>query len=317
MENKARSLVDTGSFWFPEGVSALSRNVDVLYYFVFWVSLVLFLGILFITFFFLYKYKSSDLNTKASAQVTHNNTLEIVWTVIPLILVMFVFVWGYRDYLKLTVPPADAMEIRVMGRKWSWAFEYPKQGFQSEVLVVPMGVPVKLIMSSQDVLHSFYLPNFRVKRDCIPNRYTRIWFEAEKLGDYQIFCTEYCGDQHSNMSAILRVLSPEDYEEWLISSNADLPLDKKGEKLYSIQGCNACHSIDGTRQIGPTWKGLYNSYKDIEGEMILADDNYIRESIVKPMAKIVPTYPPNMPSYAGILNDDEINALIEYIKTLK
>jgi len=321
MNQENQSLMNEGPFLLPKSASTVSSDVDLLFYFLLWGSVFIFFAIVLVGSWFLYKYKRSNANKVASGQMIHNTFLEVTWTVVPLIVVMIVFGWGYRDYLKLMVVPPDAYEIRVLGKKWLWEFNYPKEGVTLlNEIVVPVNTPIKLVMSSEDVIHSFYIPNFRVKRDVLPNRYTRIWFEATEVGNYQVFCTEYCGDGHSSMMANLTVLSESDYEAWLKegSSADDMPLVELGEKLYSSKACNTCHSLDGSSMTGPTWKGLYNQVRELsDGSTVKADDNYLRESIVNPAAKIAKGYPPVMPTYAGLLSDREINALIEYIKLVK
>ena len=316
------NLVENGTMWFPSAASELAADIDKLYYFIYGASLFLFIGIILVTLFFLFKYRRTKDNPIAKKQVSHNSFIEVVWTVIPFLLVLVIFYWGYKDYLRLTNAPLGTKQIRVEGKKWFWQFEYAEEGFKTVgELVVPVGENVELILSSVDVNHSFYIPNFRVKRDVFPNRYTSLWFPAEKVGNYQIFCTEYCGDAHSTMYASLRVVTQEEYDEWVAKAQSDgddLPLDKLGEKVYSAKGCNACHSLDGSDMVGPTWKGLYGANRDFQdGTSSVADDNYIRESIIYPNKKIVSGYQGVMPSYAGLLSDREINGVIEFIKTLK
>ncbi|MEK9657894.1 MAG: cytochrome c oxidase subunit II [bacterium] len=321
MEQKTESLVQKGSFWYPEAASDVAATTDILFYVILWSSVFLFVAIVATTLYFAFKYRRGQHNLKATGQLIHNLPLELSWTIIPLVLLMFVFYWGFKDYLNLVIPPANATEIRVVGKKWFWAFEYPKEGVKSVgEIVVPVNKPVKFIMTSDDVLHSFYLPNFRTKKDAVPNHYSRIYIEPNRTGVFQIFCTEYCGDGHSKMEAILRVVSQEEYEEFLVSSSSDndMPLSELGAKLYTKNACNTCHSIDGSRVVGPTWKGLYGKVRKMtDGRDVEADDNYLHRSIVEPHAEIVEGYPAVMPSYSGLLNDRQIAAIIEYIKTLK
>jgi len=321
MENKAESLMGHGSFWLPRSASTVSDNTDLLYNVIMWGSTLLFIAIIAVGIYFVIKYRRTSANMKAEKHVIHNTTLELSWTIIPLILVMIIFVWGYKDYLKLSIPPADSMVINVTGKKWFWQFNYPKEGknMLNEV-VVPQGRPVKLVMTSEDVIHSFYVPNFRVKKDVVPNRYSIVWFEAKDTGVFQVFCTEYCGDGHSGMMATLRVLSQSDYDKWLVESelSEDIPLDQLGKKLFETKACVTCHSVDGSAKVGPTWKGLFGHHVDLaNGQSVEADENYLRESMVAPNAKVVKGFAPVMPTYAGLLKDKEIAALIEYIKTLK
>eukprot|EP01048_Picozoa_sp_COSAG05_P013283 COSAG05_NODE_1399_length_4977_cov_2.256253_2_plen_322_part_00 len=321
MSENVESLVENGSFWYPQAASDIAATVDTLFYVVLWASVFLFFAIVWVTLYYAFKYRRSQKNLKASGQLTHHLVLELSWTIIPLILLMGLFYWGFKDYLNLIIPPADAVEIRVTGKKWFWSFEYPEQGITSVgEIVVPVDQAVKFIMTSTDVLHSFYLPNFRVKKDCVPNHYSRIYIKPNRTGTFQIFCTEYCGDAHSKMMAVLKVVSQEEYTDFLESGSAndDIPLAELGKKLYTKNACNSCHSIDGSRLVGPTWKDLYGKTRVFaDGTQIIADDNYLHESIVEPAAKIVKGYPAVMPSYAGLLKEREITAIIEYIKTLK
>jgi len=321
MKDVNESLIEHGTLWLPRSASTFSNSIDSTFNIITWSSIFMFVCIVAVGIYFIIKYRRTPSNQQAASQVIHNSKLELVWTVIPLVLLIALFFWGYKDYLNMAVPPANAMEIRVIGKKWLWQFEYPKQGVKTlNEIVVPVNQPVKLIMSSDDVIHSFYIPNFRVKKDVLPNRYSRLWFEATSTGNYQIFCTEYCGDGHSGMLANLKVLSQEEYDDWLKngSSGDDLPLDKLGEKLYTANACATCHSLDGSSKTGPTWKGLYGKKREFQdGSSAIADDDYIRNSINKPNLKVVKGYAPVMPSYEGLLNERQINGIIEYIKTLK
>lgn len=314
------NLLKNGSFWFPEPATDISASIEGLYLFILAISVVLFVAIIAVTIVFIYKYFSTEKNKKAEKQIAHNNTLEVVWTVIPLFLVGIVFMWGYKDFLSLSIAPAQAQEIRVTGQKWFWQFNYPKDGVQTiGELVVPVNQPIKLIMSSTDVIHSFFVPNMKIKRDVIPNKYTTIWFEANREGNFQVFCTEFCGDGHSQMLADLKVLSLEDYNAWLKDGQAaasdDVPLIELGQTLYTSKACNTCHTIDGSPSVGPSWKGIYGTDRPLaDGSSVAVDDNYLRESITVPAAKIAKGYQAIMPAYAGLLSDREIDALIEFIK---
>jgi len=312
------SLMNNGGLWLPEAAWDVAESVDGLFAFILYGSIFLFFAIAAVMLYFIIKYRRSVTNLKAQGQMTHNAVLEIAWTVIPLILCAVVFVWGYKGFLDVSTAPDDAMEVRVTGWKWAWQFDYPDGKKSLSELVVPIGQPVKLIMSSKDVLHSFYLPNFRVKRDVVPNRYTTLWFRGDRLGEFQVFCTEYCGDGHSQMLAVVRVVTPEEYQEWLTAGDKDIPLDELGQRAIKKALCNTCHSIDGSAMVGPTWKGLYGSSRQFEdGSSVTADENYLRESIENPKAKIVKGYPNVMASYKDMLSSREIDGIIEYIKTLK
>jgi cytochrome c oxidase subunit 2 len=253
--------------------------------------------------------------------VAHNTTLEVLWTVIPTVLVMIIFVWGFKSYIKFYVAPKDAMEIKVTGQKWFWSFDYPQGANTVNELTVPVGKPVKLLLSSRDVLHSFYVPNFRIKMDVLPNRYTVAWFEATAVGDYQIFCTEYCGKGHSEMLAKVKVLGEREFATWLESSagmGEGMSLEEFGAQLYKSRACVTCHTLDGVKLVGPSFKGVFGREETMtDGKRFTVDENYIRESILDPRAHIVNGYDPVMPTYQGILKDRQIDALIAFIKTLK
>lgn len=317
----AENLVNNGSFWFPGLANNNAAGVDHVFYFILYTSIVIFIGIIAAIVYFSIKFRRSAENQVSQDSPNHNTFLEITWSVIPLILCLILFWWGFKDYLFLSTAPRSTMDIHVTAKKWLWQFEYPNDGIQTlNEIVVPVNRPVKLTMGSEDVIHSFYLPNFRTKRDVIPNRYTTLWFTAEREGVFQIFCTEYCGDGHSNMLATLTVVSESKFQEWKdeqASGGSDVPLGELGEKLYVSKGCNACHSIDGTNGVGPTWKGHFGTARPLaNGESVTMDESYIHESIIKPQSKIVAGYQPVMPAYEGLLKEREIKALIEYIRSL-
>lgn len=318
MEN-IQSLTKKGTLYLPENISATLSQFDILFYVIFWLSVALMVGLILFGFFFIISGKRIKKNQLATKQITHNIKLEIIWTIIPTIIVMIIFVWGFKEYLVMRTIQPNSLEIYVTGKKWFWEFTYPNGKKTIDELVIPVNQPIKLIMSSYDVLHSFYLPNLRVKRDVIPNRYTILSFEATKLGNYNIFCTEYCGDQHSKMIGVLKVVDDQDYTSFLKEVDFDdtIPLSESGKKIYVKKGCNACHSIDGSNMVGPTWKNLYNKNRNFtDGTSAKADEVYLKESIFYPQRKIVNGYQPVMPSYQGLLVDKEIEALIEYIKEL-
>ena len=236
--------------------------------------------------------------------------------------------------MELSVVPAGAQEIRVTGQKWFWTFDYPAEGISVSTapalreaaeargeeigLVVPIGKPVKLIGNSVDVLHSMFVPAFRIKKDVMPNRYTVIWFEATKEGSFDFFCTEYCGTDHSRMITKVIVKSQEDYDAWLVAQKAASSQPAKGDEVFAKYGCTACHSVDGTKMVGPTLKGLVARGTETlaDGSAVTVDDNYLRESLMDPGAKVVEGFAPAMPTFAGRMEDREVTAVIDYIKSL-
>ncbi|MFB6098716.1 MAG: cytochrome c oxidase subunit II, partial [Salinibacter sp.] len=237
--------------------------------------------------------------------------------VIPTILVLLVFNWGFKTFVKQKTVPQNAYQIRVTAQQWSWFFRYPNGATTSDTLYVPAGEPIQTKMSSKDVIHSFFVPAFRVKQDVLPNRYTSVWFEATEKGTYDLFCAEYCGRNHSEMEATVKVVSQERFNQWVkkAATPSDIPLPKLGKQLYQQRGCQGCHSLDGSRMVGPTWKGLYGTtgHKMSDGSTVTVDENYLRSSILKSGARIVQGYQNLMPSYAG-LSERQVTALIEFIK---
>jgi len=304
----------------PPARSTLASETDALFHFINVTSIILLAGITIAILYFAWKYRRRS-DDDVTPVITHNNRLEITWSVIPLILVMIVFGWGFTGYMNLTTPPDDAYEIRVEGVSWNWRFFYENGAVSVGELNVPVNRPVKLIMSSNDVIHSFYVPDFRVKRDVLPNRYSSVWFEATETGESIIFCTEYCGTDHSNMMGMVNVMSQDEFDTWLEAGNSvdeSVPPAERGEALVSQNGCNACHSVDGSSGVGPSFAGLWNKERTFQNaEPVTADENYIRESILESNAKILEGYDPVMPAYQGIINDQQIGDIIEYIKTLE
>lgn len=311
------------NYFLPPAKSTMAHEVDAVFWFVHIASLVLTLAILAAIVYFIYKYRRKSEND-VTPVITHNNKLEVTWSVIPLIITIVLFAWGFQAYNKITRPPTDAYEINVTAQKWLWRFQYKSGASTTNELHVPAGRPVKLVMQSQDVIHSFYVPDYRIKQDVLPGRYTQIWFNAKEPGESIVFCTEYCGTDHSNMLAKVIVHEPDEFQQWLAdnSGSATKPEDLApadwGEQLVQQNACMSCHSTDGSEMTGPTWQGVFGSQEALtDGSSVTVDENYLRESILNPNAKIVQGYGQVMPSYQGQLNDEQINAIIEYIKTLK
>jgi cytochrome c oxidase subunit II len=316
-----RSLWE-GGLWMPAKSSTVAANTDALFYFIYYLCLFFFALIVGAMIYFVVKYRHKEGKPARTVDLKGNHTLEVFWSVVPGILLVVIFAWGFKDWVKLVVPPAHSLEVRVTGYKWAWAFDYVASGVNGGTLVVPENQPVKLTMSSKDVIHSFYVPDFRVKRDVLPGRYTVMWFEATEKGEFPIKCTEYCGTSHSGMISKVRVVSQEEFDEWIQNGGdlggAGVPLAELGAKVYEAKGCNACHSIDGSAKVGPSFKGVYGKpAKLADGSEVVVNDDYIRESILMPNAKVHQGYPPVMPSFQGQLNDKQVSALIEYIKSLQ
>ncbi len=308
---------DNGTLWLPEGASTMAGEIDSLFYFVYWVSVVLFVGVVGTMTYFAIKYRRRS-DADRPEPVHENKLIEAAWIVLPTILVLVVFTWGFKAYLKLEVAPPNAYPITVRAQSWAWQFEYPNGAVTTGELRVPVDRPVRLQMSSSDVLHSFFVPAFRVKQDVLPNRYTFVWFEPTKQDTFQVFCTEYCGTNHSGMLAQVIVQSQDDFNAWLRTGGGnfdEMPLPEYGAILYKDQICNSCHSIDGTRLVGPSFQGLFGrSTQFTDGTSAVADENYLRESILQPMTKIVEGYQPIMPPTYGGLTPRQLDALIAFIQ---
>lgn len=309
----------TGSIILPSSSSTIAGEVDALFYFIMYIGIFFFTLIVGITIFFVMKYRRRK-KAELTPDIAENKLLEIVWTVIPSILVTIIFFWGFNTFLKMQVAPKDAIEIKVTGQRWFWSFDYPNGANSQNELVVPVNNPVKLLISSSDVIHSFFVPDFRVKMDAVPNLYTTAWFEATRQGEFNLFCAEYCGQQHSLMKGVVRVVTEKEYQEWTeanMNLGEGLSLEEFGAVLYKSKLCHTCHSLDGTANKGPTFKGLFGSIERLQdGSDITVDENYVRESILNPRAKIVMGFEPVMSTYQGLLRDREIDALVAYIKSL-
>lgn len=304
----------------PKAASVRAEGVDDLFMFILWLNILFFLLIAGLAIWFAFRYRRKSA-TQKTAHITHNNTLEVIWTVIPLVICMVVFFWGFNTYMQANVAPDGAMEIQATAKKWIWTFEYPDGSRAIGKLYIPVNKPVRMILHSEDVLHAFYVPAFRVKTDVLPNRYTETWFQATEVGNYVLPCAEYCGKGHSQMKAEIKVVSQKDYEKFLEEGDPDekgKPLNELGAALYVNLGCSTCHSIDGTRGQGPSWKGIYGQeHVMTDGKKFQVDENYIRTSILEPQKMIVQGFDGIMPSYQGQIRERQLQAVIAYIKTLK
>ena len=315
---------ESSLYWLPSPSSVTTASVDDLYYFLLWLSAVstaVIFGAM-IYFCIRYRARSRAANQQPEGSIDHNTTLEIIWSVLPLVILIGVFVWGFKGYVNLRTPPKGAMEVHVTAQKWKWLFKYPDaDGYTDDTLHVPVNTPVRILINSTDVLHSLFIPSFRVKMDAVPGRFTELWFEATESGEFPIFCAEYCGTSHSDMISRVVVHPPGGYDTFLEKAEklfkAKPPVER-GAILYARQGCSTCHSIDGTRKIGPSWKGLFGSQRALTtGDSVTADENYIRESILNPQGQVVSGYTPSMPTFQGKLKDYELEGLIAFIKAQK
>jgi cytochrome c oxidase subunit 2 len=308
-----------GTFWFPPEASTTAGSTDWLFHFILWISVFFLLLIVGLMVAFVWSYRRRP-GLEAEKTAAHHTQLELTWTIIPTILAGIIFYFGISGYVDIYTPPHNAREVQVTGQKWKWLFTYPN-GLVSGDLHVPIGEPTRLVLRSEDVLHSFFIPSFRMKMDVVPGRYTKMWFTPTELGSHQVYCAEYCGTNHSGMLSQVVVHTPAEYEKWL-RDEEDKNLNRSpveiGADLYKTRGCAQCHSLDGTRGIGPSFKGVFGKEEFMaDGSKLTVDEDYIHESIIEPQAKIVAGFAPVMPTFKGKLKDKEIAGLVEYIKSLK
>jgi len=321
-------------FWFPTSVNALAQGTDDLFIFILWVTVISLVVVLGAMVWFAFRYRAGHAIEADTPPPTHHLGLEVAWTLIPTAILGVIFVWGTRDYTTMSVPAQDAMEIRVTGQKWFWTFDYPEYGVRIKAtpentkqnridgepvgLVVPVNRPIKLVGSSVDVIHSIFIPAFRVKKDVLPQRYTVTTFESTEEGEYDLFCAEYCGTMHSGMITKVSVVSAESFAAIMAAEQVKSTGPADGSVVFNGSGCAGCHAVtpEGTG-IGPSLHGVFGRSRTFaDGSTGLADENYLRESIMRPMAKLVEGYGPMMPSYAGQLTEDELNALVLYVREL-
>lgn len=309
-----------GTFWLPQRGSAVAPTVDWLFYFILYISTFFFLIITIGAIYMVLRFKRGP-GVEAEKSADHNLPLELTWTLIPIAIVAAIFYLGFKTYIDEATPPSNAYEILVEGHKWQWLFTYPNGYVEPEVMHVPLGKPVRLVITSADVIHSLFIPDFRVKKDAVPGRYNIAWFTATEPGEHDLFCTQYCGTGHSTMLSKVLVQDQASFDKWLADASdflAKLPPAEAGQRLTVSFGCMQCHSTNGNAGTGPTWKGIYGSTEPLtSGGTAKVDENYIRESILEPQAKVVQGFQPVMPTFQGKLTDKQIMAIIEYIKTLK
>jgi cytochrome c oxidase subunit 2 len=299
---------------FPESASTFAGKVDPLFYFLSIISIIASLGVFFALFILGIKFQR-DPNNPRESHALHAPILEILWTVIPFFIFIGVFVWGAKLFADYVRAPEGALQIDVIAKQWMWKVQHKEGVREVNDLHVPVNQPIKITLTSQDVLHDYYLPAMRVKQDVIPGRFTYLWFEATKTGTFPIFCAEYCGTEHSMMKGHVTVLSQEGYAEWLAGGPKKSPVEA-GEFLFQQRGCVTCHSgLKDAR--GPTLTGIYGSTgKMVDGEEVLKDDNYLIESILYSSKRVAEGYTPLMPAFANQLTADDVNNLIAYIKSL-
>jgi len=301
---------------FPEQASTMAGRVDALFYFLLGVAAFFASLIFFLVVFFAVKYRRRSEDERPKP-ITGHLGLEVFWTAVPLGLTLVMFVWGALLFFDTYNPPLNAVEINVVAKQWMWKVQHPEGQREINELHVPVGRPVKLMMTSEDVIHDFFVPAFRVKKDVLPERYSTLWFEATKPGEYHLFCSQYCGTQHSGMVGRIVVMEPAEYVRWLGGGATEVSMTEAGEKLFQRLGCSTCHRPDGTGQ-GPSLVGLFGKPVQLAGgKSVTADEDYIRESIVDPRAKITAGYRPVMPIFKGLISEDGILQIMAYIKSLK
>ena len=335
------SIAEASTFT-PPAATEIAERFDSLYSFMLWASLISFVAVVGGMVYFVLKYRRKSDSDK-TAYITHDMRLEFIWSFLPFVLFMFLAAWGIWIYMDSRAIPEDGLEIKVIARKWEWQFEYANGRRVTNTLdannqavpatmVVPVNTPIKLVITSTEsqdadgmyttkpVLHSFFVPAFRIKNDVIPGRYIAVGFEAKKEGEFWIFCAEYCGTGHSVMLGKIRVVGQEAFETWLSEEfdDSDLSPAELGRLVYQNNQCIACHSLDGSNVVGPTWKGIWGSTSTMtDGSTRVVDENYVRESILSPNEQIVRGFQPLMPTYKGVLTDEQIDQLIEFIKTIE
>jgi len=306
----------------PESASTIAGSVDTFFYTLVGLSLFFSLGISAVVLFFMFRYRrGSGANRRIVQNERRDRNIELTWTIIPLFLALGMFGWSANIYFDMIRPPADAMEIQVVGKQWMWQIQHANGQREINSLHVPVDTPVKLKMISQDVIHSFFIPAFRIKQDVLPGRYTTEWFEATEVGEYRLFCAEYCGTEHSSMMGSVIVMTQADFDAWLGvdetgAGGSVISPEAAGAALFNSFGCVGCH-VPAKAGVGPAIGGIVGETVNLEGgESVVVDDNYLRESILLPNAKVVAGFNPVMPTFEGQVSEDELFQLIAYIKSL-
>ena len=299
---------------FPREASTIAPYMDALYFFLLGMTVtgVILVGAIVTTFSLRYRKSKSPVAT----QIEGSTLLEATWTIIPLGIFLDAFVWGALLYFRIYTPPINSMNIYIVGKQWMWKAEHPGGQHEINALHVPTGQPIQLTMISQDVFHSFSIPEFRIKREVIPGRYSTVWFQATTPGEYHLFCTQYCGTNHSVMIGTITVLSPSDYKKWTEESTSGMSLAQNGERLFASMGCNACHSGNAAAR-GPNLAAVYGSKLQLtNGSSVLVNEAYLRDAILNPSQHVTAGYAPIMPTYQGQISEDGLIDIVEYLKTL-
>ena len=299
----------------PEAASSIAEGVDHLYFALTAITLFFTILIFSTIFFFMVKYRRRSPNERP-AEIETFMPLEIAWTLIPTLICVGLFVWASSLYFENSRPPAASSEIFVVGKQWMWHIEHPEGVREINELHVPLNVPVKLTMTSEDVIHDFYIPAFRVKKDVIPGRYSSLWFQATKTGTFHFFCAQYCGADHAEMLGWVYVMTPSDYEAWLAGGTRTVSMADAGEHIFSNLGCATCHASKGAGR-GPSLAGVYGKRERLKnGDTRVVDEAFLRQAIVNPNSLVLPNYPPIMPTFQGQVNEEQVLQLIAYVKSL-
>jgi cytochrome c oxidase subunit 2 len=300
---------------FPEQASTIAPEVDALYFFILAVTAFFAVLVVVLVGYFAIKYRD-DTGLKVGAPITGSVPLEIGWSIIPFFVAIAIFLWSSVVFFHYVRPPDETLEMYATGKRWMWRFQHVDGQREINTLHVPVGRPIKITFTSEDVLHDLYIPAFRVKADAIPGRYSSIWFTPTKTGEFHLFCAEYCGTRHSGMIGTVYVMEADDYQAWLGGATPGGSLQARGEQLFNDLACNTCHLSNGSGR-GPSLQGVFGSQvKLASGQTVVADESYIRESILTPQMKLVDGYQPLMPTFQGLVNEDGVASLIEHIKTL-
>lgn len=300
---------------FPSQASSYAGEVDLLYFFIVAVTVfftvTISLAVLFLAIRFRRRHKD-----EVGAPIHGSLVLELTWTIIPLIIALVIFGWSAQVFFTMSRIPNQAMEISAVGKRWMWKFQHITGQREINALHLPLGQPVKILIASEDVIHSLYFPSFRVKMDAVPGKWTSLWFEPTQTGTFHIFCAEYCGNNHSGMIGTVTVMEPRDFQAWLAGGRQEGPPAQLGERLFSQLACNTCH-LETNQGRGPSLKDLMGTQVKLQnGQTVTVDETYIRESILNPQAKLVEGYQPLMPTFQGLVSEDGLMQLLAYLKTL-
>ncbi|HTT61106.1 MAG TPA: cytochrome c oxidase subunit II [Bryobacteraceae bacterium] len=306
-------MFENFSMW-PARASTTAGNVDAL--FIFLVALASFMSLAIFIMITVFAVRYRRRPGVEAEQIEGSHALEITWSVVPMFIFLFIFGWGAFIYFQERTPPQGAATVYVVAKQWMWKLQHEEGQREINELHVPVGRDVKMIMTSQDVIHSFYVPAFRIKQDVLPGRYTTAWFHATRPGTYHLFCAEYCGTQHSGMIGQVVVMEPAQYQAWLSGGGATGSMAQNGAAIFQQLGCSTCHRFD-TQGRGPNLTGVFGSKVQLEdGRTVVADEEYVRESILSPASKVVSGFKPIMPVFQGIVSEDQLNALVAYVKSL-